>query len=213
MDIERPEPGVALNPDPTRPAVARPAATVILVRGGDARLEVLLVRRSLASRVMAGVWVFPGGSVDPDDGDGEPGVRAAAARELGEEVGIELDADTELVAFARWITPRALLIRFDTWFFVAAAPADAAPRVDGAEIVDFRWIAPAEALDAAGRDELALVFPTIKQLQRLARFTSADELLAVIDGAAVTTIEPRVIEADGKVRIVLPGEPDYDHRP
>ena len=54
---------------------------------------------------MPGVWVFPGGSVDPGDGEGEAGHRACAVRELAEEAAIELPPDEELVLFSRWITP------------------------------------------------------------------------------------------------------------
>ena len=71
---------------------------------------------------MPGVWVFPGGAVDPADGDGEAAHRAAAVRELAEEAGIEVPAD-ELVAYSRWITPKAVPIRFDTRFYLALAPA------------------------------------------------------------------------------------------
>lgn len=178
MEIDYPGPeGILHNGPATLPRVA---ATVILLRGGSERLEVLLVRRNPAARFMGGVWVFPGGSVDPDDGghDEQHAIRAAATRELFEEAGIELDPEAELTAFARWITPAELLVRFDTWFLLAVAPPDADPVVDGAEVVDFSWYAPGEALEAGRRGELELVFPTIKQLERLARFGSADELLA-----------------------------------
>jgi len=171
---------------------------------------VLLVRRNPVSRLMGGVWVFPGGSVEPGEGSGERALRAAAARELWEEAGIEVDPERDLIGFARWITPRRLLARFDAWFFVTCAPADAAPRVDGVEIVDFRWIEPAAALAAATHDELTLVFPTIKQLQRLSGFGSVTELLAALRDHEVIAVEPHVIETGGKPRIVLPGEPGYE---
>ena len=72
--------------------------------------------------------------------------------------------------FSRWITPAAVKIRFDTHFFLAAAPAGAEPRADGSETVDLGWYAPRAALDAYARDELVLVFPTIKTLKQLAAF-------------------------------------------
>ena len=87
-DSERPEPGEEYNPGaPTRP---RQAATVILLRGGAETLEVLLVRRTPAARFMGGVWVFPGGAVDADEGDGDAAHRTAAIRELREEAAIAL---------------------------------------------------------------------------------------------------------------------------
>jgi 8-oxo-dGTP pyrophosphatase MutT (NUDIX family) len=51
-----------------------------------------------------------------------------------------------LTVFARWITPELMPKRFDTWFFIAAAPADQLALCDGWETVDAEWIAPAEAL-------------------------------------------------------------------
>ena len=110
----------------------RPAASVIpLRRGGrhsDRGLELLLLKRSEAASFMPGVWVFPGGGVDPEDGDGEAGFRACAARELAEEAGIELPDDSELVPFSHWITPEIVPVRFDTWFFLALMPPHSSPR-------------------------------------------------------------------------------------
>ncbi len=191
-------------------AIPRHAATVIVLRGGATSLEVLLVRRTPQARFMAGVWVFPGGAVDPGDGEGAAGVRAAAVRELGEEAGIALAPGAELVVFSNWITPAEVKIRYDTWFFLAAMPAGQEPRIDGCEIVDARWITPAGALEAAARDELAIVFPTRKQLERLAHFSSADALIAGAREAPVHPVQPRIIGSGEQARIVLPGEPGYD---
>jgi 8-oxo-dGTP pyrophosphatase MutT (NUDIX family) len=207
VDIEIPEPGSNLNTGPV--TVPSPAATVILARGGSEELEVLLVRRNPSARLMGGVWVFPGGSVDPGDAgvDGTAGaLQAAATRELREEAGIELDPGSELIPFARWITPAELLRRFDAWFFVVAAPAGAAPVVDGTEIVDHRWYRPADALEAATREEIALVFPTIRQLKRLSGFATADELIAEAREREVVPVQPVVIVADGRARVMLPDE-------
>src|SRR5918996_6423167 len=147
----------------TRPATPRPAATIILLRRGgrhiERGLEVLLVRRNPEARFMPGVWVFPGGAVDPSDGEGEAGNRGCAARELHEEAGIELDP-AQLVAYSRWITPRAVPVRFDTRFYLALAPAHSPPRPDGSETVDAGWFEPQAALDAHHAGQLPLVFPT-----------------------------------------------------
>ncbi len=101
-------------------------------------------------------------------------------------------------------------IRFDTWFYLASAPAGAQPRVDGAEIVDWLWLSPAEALARGERGELFLVFPTIKQLEALAPFRSADDALAHAAGAQVLPVTPRVLGSGEQARIVLPGEPGYE---
>ena len=207
MEIGRPAPGEALNTG--EETVPRPAATVILLRGGADALEVLLVQRNPDARFMGGAWVFPGGAVDRDEGQGDPALRAAAIRELEEEASITIDDPAELVAFSRWITPAEVKIRFDTWFFLAPEPAGAEARPDGSEVVDARWYAPAAALDARRRGELFLVFPTMKHLEQLSAFASADELLAHARGREIHPVQPRVLRQGETARIVLPGEPGY----
>jgi hypothetical protein len=118
-----------------------------------------------------------------------------------------------LVPFSRWITPAQVKIRFDTWFFLAKLPEGEQPRIDGAEIVDQRWHAPAAALEAGRRGELLLVFPTIKHLEQLSGFRSADELLEHARGREVLPVEPRVVLSGETARIVLPGEPGYEQPP
>ena len=180
-----PEPGTILNEgEPTEP---RPAATVIVLRGGAERVEVLLVQRTPKARFMGGAWVFPGGSVDKSET-----FRTAAVREVEEEAGIALPDPDALVPFAHWITPAEVSIRFDTWFFLAAAPPGQEARPDGQETVDARWFEPARALQGAEADELLMVFPTIKTLERLARHHSADALLEWAAGRDVKPLEPRV---------------------
>ncbi len=209
METPRPAPGEVLNTS-GEVTVPRPAATVILLRGGDTDLEVLLVQRNPESRFMGGAWVFPGGAVDRTEGEGEDALRAAAVRELREEAGISLADPAALVPFSRWITPAQVKIRFDTWFFLATAPAGAEPEIDGSEIVDVRWCAPRAALDAATAGELFLVFPTIKHLEQLSGFATASVLLDHARGRTVEPVQPRVVFGGETARIVLPGEPGFD---
>ena len=210
MTSDRLEPGAELNTGEV--VTPRLAATVILLRGGADRLEVLLAKRTPAARFMGGAWVFPGGSVSADDGDGEPGLRAAAMRELAEEVGVQLPTDAELVVFSNWITPAEVKIRFDTWFFLAVAPEGAEPEVDGSEIIDARWFEPALALSAAEREQIMLVFPTIKHLEQISGFASVDALVDYARHRTVRAVQPRVVgpKSGEMARIVLPGEPGYD---
>jgi 8-oxo-dGTP pyrophosphatase MutT (NUDIX family) len=207
MEIQRPGPGEELNTG--QESVPRPAATVIVLRGGAGALEVLLVKRNPASKFMGGAWVFPGGAVDRNEGEGQPALRAAALRELDEEAGIQLDDPETLIPFSRWITPAAVKIRFDTWFYLAVAPAGVEARPDGSEVVDACWYRPAEALEARNRGELFLVFPTIKHLEQLSVFVSAEQLLVHARGREVIAVQPRVLLQGETARIVLPGEPGY----
>jgi 8-oxo-dGTP pyrophosphatase MutT (NUDIX family) len=209
VEFDRPPPGEELNlsGEETPP---RQAATVIVLRGGAETLEVLLVRRTPQARFMGGVWVFPGGAVDAGEGEGDAAHRVAAVRELEEEAGIVVDDPASLVKFSRWITPAEVVVRFDTHFFLAALPPGQEATIDGSEIVDQGWFAPANALAAHARGEIALVFPTIKHLEQLAAFASADELLDHARGREVGPVQPRVVTAGDRARVVLPGEPGYD---
>src|SRR5579859_4821173 len=86
-----------------------PAATVVVGRDGPGGPEVLMLRRN-SKLVFGGMWVFPGGRVDPGDADpANPGdemaaARRAAVRETQEEAGLHLDADA-LVPLSHWIPP------------------------------------------------------------------------------------------------------------
>ena len=208
MQIDRPPPGEELNTGEETPP--RQAASVILLRGGDETLELLLVRRTPEARFMGGVWVFPGGAVDAHEGEGDASHRLAAVRELDEEAAVGGVDPGALVKFSRWITPAEVVVRFDTHFFLAPAPEGAEPRIDGVECVDLGWFTPQGALDAHERGEILLVFPTIKHLEQLAAFATAEELLAYARGREVVPVQPRVVMSGETARVLLPGEPGYD---
>ena len=210
---------------PDEPATPRPAATVILLRRGgkhaDRALEVLLGRRNLEARFMPGVWVFPGGAVDDADsgteGAGELDAdewahRVCAVREVAEEVGLEVSA-SELRPWSRWITPEQVSIRFDTRFYLALAPAHTPPKPDGEETVDARWFGPREALDLHGAGEIELVFPTIKHLESLLPYETAEDALAAVTDLPPVPVLPRVAGEGENVRILLPGDPGFDEAP
>jgi 8-oxo-dGTP pyrophosphatase MutT (NUDIX family) len=203
MGVDKPGPGEELNTGAV--TTPREAATVIVLRGGSEALEVLLVRRNPSQQFMGGAWVFPGGAVDADEDH-----RVAGVREVAEEASVELPDVEALIEFSRWITPAQVKIRFDTRFYLVAAPADAAPVPDGGETVDLGWFSPRGALEAYERDELLLVFPTIKTLEQLAPFGSAAELLEWATGRDVVPVEPRVVMEGEVARVVLPGEPGYE---
>jgi 8-oxo-dGTP pyrophosphatase MutT (NUDIX family) len=208
------EPVEELNPgSPTEP---RPAASVILLRRGSKHssrgLEILLGRRTPKASFMPNAWVFPGGAVDRTSAQevGDAEYRATAIRELGEETAVVLEDPAELVPFSRWITPREVKVRYDTWFYLALAPAHASPTPDGSEIVELSWFEPQDALDRGAAGEMLLVFPTIKQLEALRKFESASEALETSAGREVMPILPKVSVVAGEPRILLPGEAGYD---
>lgn len=205
--------GPAEQPNLGEPSTPRPAASVVLLRRGgrhsERGLEVLLLKRTESARFMPGVWVFPGGAVDPSDGEDEAGYRACAMRELAEEATIELAADEEMVLFSRWITPEVISRRFDAWFFLALAPAHTPPKPDGVETTEAGWFEPRAALRAQADGEMALAFPTISQLESLLPFARAEEAIEAHRDRPVEPILPKVIGTKEDHRVVLPGDPDY----
>jgi 8-oxo-dGTP pyrophosphatase MutT (NUDIX family) len=206
MSVRRPHPSEEWNDGATTPA--REASSVIVLRDSAKGPEVLLVQRTPKARFMGGFWVFPGGAVEPGDRaatDEDGAHRAAAVRELAEEAAIEGVDPASLVGFSRWVTPATSGIRFDTRFYLGAAPDGAQPRVDGEECVDVGWFAPGAALDAYDRGDLPLVLPTLKHVEAILEFDSAAELMAASQGRDLEPIRPQVIDG----RIVLPGEPGY----
>lgn len=205
--LPRPGPGERLRQGPE--TVPRQAATVILLRGAEQALEVLLVRRNPKARFMAGVWVFPGGALDAEEQASPDGHRLAARRELREEASIDLGQSAELVAFSRWITPAAIETRYDTTFFLAQLPPGQQVSVDGGECVAHSWSEPQAALAAYAAGELPLVFPTLKHLEQLGEFSSAAELMQRSRGKPIGPVQPKVVVEDGKPRVLLPGEPGY----
>jgi 8-oxo-dGTP pyrophosphatase MutT (NUDIX family) len=202
--VDRPHPGEELNEgEVTEP---RQAASIVVLRDSPEGPEVLLVQRNPAQRFMGGAWVFPGGAVHAGDADHA----AAAVRELQEEAGIALPEGAEVAPWSRWITPAEVKVRFDTWFFVAAAPPGAEAKPDGGECVEARWLRPAAALEAFGRDELMLVFPTIKHLEALAPMESVADAMEKARTREVVPVQPKVVVRGKAATILLPGEDGYD---
>lgn len=182
---------------------------MILMRGGESALEVLLVQRTPNASFMGGVWVFPGGAVDRSEQLEADAHRRAALRELEEEAGVTLPPEAELIEFSRWITPAEVKVRFDTRFFLAQMPDGVEVMIDGQECVDHAWLSPASALAAHSAGELMLVFPTIKHLEQLSCFNSVKELVQHARGRVVGPVQPKVVLDGDSPRVVLPGEPGY----
>lgn len=113
--------------------------------------------------------------------------------------------------FGHWITPIGAPRRYDTRFFLAAAPQRQTPLHDDHEVIDNVWVRPADGLVRAESGELMMLPPTISSLRAMARFdTVADALGAATEIVTVPRILPKVIAVDGGVRIVLPGEAAYE---
>jgi glyoxylase-like metal-dependent hydrolase (beta-lactamase superfamily II)/8-oxo-dGTP pyrophosphatase MutT (NUDIX family) len=133
------------------------------------------------------------------------GERSIAA--LCKEEGISLAAD-RLAYLSHWLTPLGRAKRYDTRFFIAAAPPAQTALFDGTEMVEQLWIAPAEALARSG--SLRLLTPTQKTLEMVSRFADTEALMAW--AAAPRTVPltmPRVATGSAGMRPVLPDEPAW----
>jgi 8-oxo-dGTP pyrophosphatase MutT (NUDIX family) len=117
--------------------------------------------------------------------------------------------------FAHWITPRGAPRRYDTRFFVAAAPPGQIAAHSAGETIAEVWITPEDALARHRAGEIEVIFPTIRNLQVISRFSTGGDLLAAAARASssVPAIEPRVVADGNGVRIVLPGDPGYEEAP
>ena len=158
-------------------------------------------------------------------GDAEEEARFVAARALvnkGARRFLDVCRDERLQLlvgdvhyFAHWITPRGPSRRYDTRFFVAAAPPGQLAAHDAGETSADTWISPRRALEGHRKGEFEVIFPTVRNLQAISRFATSAELLEAAERAShsVPTIEPRVIADGNGVRILLPGDQGYDDAP
>lgn len=138
------------------------AATVVPMRPSSAAPEILLLQRAANLAFFAGAWVFPGGRIDPEDGDPSDLIacgKQAALRELAEEAGIRVETSS-LTLISRWLTPPGQARRFDTLHFIAQALPDQQVTIQASEVAGYRWISAGEALRLHARGELELPPPT-----------------------------------------------------
>jgi len=249
---------------PIAPAV--PSATILLLRGDHAALEVFMVVRHHQIDFASGALVFPGGKLDPQDEDTAlaahcdgasqiPAMRAiqvAAIREAYEECGVLLArasgeealipgarlatlepfrdqihkgkisfrdfldrhqlrlACDQLVPFAHWITPEMMPKRFDTHFFIAEAPPDQVALHDGHESVDSVWITPADAIEGAASRRYTVIFPTLRQVEKLGRAASPLEAIALARASRIVTVTPWTEQRSDGAYLCIPTEAGYD---
>jgi 8-oxo-dGTP pyrophosphatase MutT (NUDIX family) len=182
-----------------------PAATVVLLKDGAEGVEVLMLRKN-SKITFGGMWVFPGGKIDPEDhpedGDVDVAARNAAAREALEEAGLELAQD-DFVHFAHWTPPPGPQKRFTTWFFVALTDGEPDVAIDEGEIEDHAWIRPEDALAKHAAGEIDLVPPTWITLYHLSRYAPAADIIAHFKSQTPKVYSTRVVKASSGDRVAL----------
>lgn len=159
----------------------------------------------------------PDGSAPPTAAEDE-GVDEVREELMQDRIGLaevlqRLDCriDGDAVEYiAHWITPEPEPRRYDTRFFAAKVPAAATALVDPREMTDARWLTPGRTLDRLDAGLLPMVFPTIKTIEQLSAYDSADAALDGIGRLDVRTILPTLVVTPTGVglRIDDPGEVD-----
>jgi 8-oxo-dGTP pyrophosphatase MutT (NUDIX family) len=116
----------------------------------------------------------------------------------------------QLVPYAHWITPEGMPKRFDTWFFLAAAPPEQAGRHDGKESTDSIWVSPREALEGGESGRFKLPFPTTRNLIRLGKQPNVKAALDDALGRPIVTVMPVMTRLNGGRQLRIPLEAGYD---
>lgn len=125
------------------------------------------------------------------------------------EYGLSIRLDA-LVPFARWCPTFKETRRFDTLFFLARAPRDSrVPTADATESVLAQWTTARAVLDRADAGEAHIIFPTRRNLERLARFASFEEAAADAQAHPVETIVPWIEERGGTSWLCIPEDRGY----
>ena len=150
------------------------------------------------------------------------GVEPALGRELQEALiggrdfgellashGLAIDFDA-LTPFARWMPAFKHARRFDTLFYLAEAPGgNWLPKPQPGECVAAEWASPRELLDRIERGEAAAIFPTKRNLERLASYPDLGSALADASAHSLDTIIPWIEEIDGEPHVRIPDDRGY----
>jgi len=126
-----------------------------------------------------------------------------------DQAGATLDPGA-LTAFARWVPKFHAVRRFDTLFFIARSPpGEWQPSVIAGECSGASWQAATEVLERDGRGTARLIFPTRRNLERLAQFSSFDGICADALAHPIEPVTPWVEDRDGEKFITIPKHLGY----
>ena len=189
------------------------AATIMLGRDKDGALEILLLKRNKALAFAGGLWVFPGGKIEPEEvaqsKDELVAAKLAAIREIKEEANLDLETE-QLLFFRHWTTPVIEPRRYATYFFFAAADFSTSEvTIDDSEIKAHQWLSPQAALDELAKGNLAMMPPTIMSLQLIRKCKSVVEVENFLREIEPVFILPVLQLVDGKMNCMYEGDAGY----
>lgn len=173
-----------------------------------------MLKRNKALMFAGGLWVFPGGAIDPQDleaagGDEKAASRLAAVREAQEESGLQPCLD-DMLQLSHWTTPIVEPKRFSTWFYVAPVACDGDVVIDGSEIHDSQWISINDAVLGHERGDLGMFPPTYLTLIYLSRYRSVAEVLKGEAETVPAEVLPVMAQANNEMVLMLEGDAGYD---
>ncbi|MCC6473546.1 MAG: MBL fold metallo-hydrolase [Burkholderiales bacterium] len=124
-------------------------------------------------------------------------------------LGLRLAAD-RLEYLARWITQAGRARRYDTRFFLAVLPEHQQPMHDAIETVAHQWITPRAALERHARGSMGLLFPTVKTLELLAKFSRTAEAIEYArTPRPMPAMTPRPATGRDGPKLLMPGDHAY----
>lgn len=191
----------------------KPASTIMLARDNAGELEVLLLKRNKALAFAAGLWVFPGGKIEPIELEKSStdleAAKIAAIRETKEEADLDITQD-KLIFFSHWTTPKIEPRRYATWFFFGGVDHQASDvTIDDSEIKEHVWLHPQVALDWLQEGKLAMMPPTIISLQLIRKCQSVTEAREkLLEEEPIFTL-PVLKLVEGKMVCMYEGDAGY----
>jgi 8-oxo-dGTP pyrophosphatase MutT (NUDIX family) len=121
---------------------------------------------------------------------------------------LELACDC-LQRFAHWVTPEMMPKRFDTLFYLAAAPLDHVAVHDGGESIDSVWIRPQDALQGAKQGRYTIIFPTRLNIELLAQSRTVQEAIDMAQNRPIVTVLPWTEKRQDGNYICIPATAGY----
>ena len=174
--------------------------TACAIREGFEESGILLARKPGSSNYIDAAASAALSSWRPKLNNGDVGLAEFLTRE-----NLRMACDA-LIPFAHWVTPVFMPKRFDTFFYLAATPEGQLGCHDGSESVDSVWVNPNDAI----KDKRwTIIFPTMVNLVRLGEATTVAQAIANAKASRIATIEPKMIERDGKRLITIPEDAGY----
>lgn len=187
------------------------AARLGLPRGKPPAIAYYLAAAREAFEEAAVLVARPGDRFLPDSPSGQARLRLLRDRlmdgamgfaDILDNLGVRING-AALEYIAHWTTPEAETRRYDTRFFAALVPPGSQSAPDPREMTDSIWLPPGEALDRHRAGRLPMIFPTIRTLEQLGAFSSAEAVLAHFRGRDIPSIMPSLVRTAAGVAVSI----------